>query len=287
MIIGSQFIINLFVGVVIDNFTKIKEKEEMGGKGVFVTDSQKKWLEIRKIMLNKPLMKDVPNPKGIQVFFRKITTSSRFEGFITTCIVLNTVAMAVVHLGMSDDFKLVLEVLNYIFAAIFNMEMILKLFAMGWCYFQEYWNWFDCFIVVGTDVGLLMNMLNVGASLSSATSVIRGFRIMRIFRLIKSSPEVTLIISTVFNILPQITNIMSLMVILIFIFAALGLNLFSTVMFQDQLNEKNNFRDFGHAMVLLFRCATGEDWNLIMYELANKEGYDGVKCLETQTYEEM
>ena len=29
-IIGSQFIINLFVGVVIDNFNKIKEKEEMG-----------------------------------------------------------------------------------------------------------------------------------------------------------------------------------------------------------------------------------------------------------------
>ena len=39
MIIGSQFIINLFVGVVIDNFTKIKEKEEMGGKHAFVTDS--------------------------------------------------------------------------------------------------------------------------------------------------------------------------------------------------------------------------------------------------------
>jgi len=39
MIIGSQFIINLFVGVVIDNFTKIKEKEEMGGKNVFISDS--------------------------------------------------------------------------------------------------------------------------------------------------------------------------------------------------------------------------------------------------------
>ena len=43
--------------------------------------------------------------------------------------------MAVVYLGMSDTFKLVLEIMNYIFAAIFNMEMILKLFAMGSCYF--------------------------------------------------------------------------------------------------------------------------------------------------------
>ena len=287
MIIGSQFIINLFVGVVIDNFTKIKEREEMGGKGVFVTDSQKRWLEIRKIMLHKRLMKDVAEPKGLQIVFRKITTSACFEGFITLCIVLNTVAMAVVYLGMSDDYKFTLEVLNYIFAFIFNCEMILKLFAMGKCYFQELWNCFDCSIVVGTDFGILLKALNLGEGLSSATSVVRGFRIMRIFRLIKASDEVTLMISTVFNILPQITNIMSLMLILIFIFAALGLNLFSTVMYQDQLNEKNNFRDFQRAMVLLFRCATGEDWNLIMYELNNTEGYDGVACVATQTYEEM
>lgn len=280
MIIGSQFIINLFVGVVIDNFTKIKEREEMGGKGVFVTDSQKRWLEIRKIMLHKRLLKDVAEPKGLQVVFRDITTSACFEGFITLCIVLNTVAMAVVYLGMSDQYKFTLEVLNYIFAFIFNCEMILKLFAMGKCYFQELWNWFDCFIVVGTDFGILLKALNLGEGLSSATSVVRGFRIMRIFRLIKASDEVTLMISTVFNILPQITNIMSLMLILIFIFAALGLNLFSTVMYQDQLNEKNNFRDFQHAMVLLFRCATGEDWNLIMYELNNTEGYDGVACVD-------
>ena len=36
MITGSQFIINLFVGVVIDNFNTIKEKEELGN--MFVTD---------------------------------------------------------------------------------------------------------------------------------------------------------------------------------------------------------------------------------------------------------
>ena len=44
MIIGSQFIINLFVGVVIDNFNKIKEKDEMGSN--FVTKEQRKWIEI-------------------------------------------------------------------------------------------------------------------------------------------------------------------------------------------------------------------------------------------------
>jgi len=71
---------------------------------------------------------------------------------------------------------------------------------------------------------------------------------------------------------------MSLMIILLFIYAALGINLFSQVIYQEQVNEKNNFRTFGNAMVLLMRCATGEDWNLIMYELANLSGYNGVVC---------
>lgn len=44
MIIGSQFIINLFVGVVIDNFNTIKEREELGN--TFVTDHQRSYIEI-------------------------------------------------------------------------------------------------------------------------------------------------------------------------------------------------------------------------------------------------
>ena len=36
MIVGSQFILNLFVGVVMDNFNKLKEQSEMGS--CFVTE---------------------------------------------------------------------------------------------------------------------------------------------------------------------------------------------------------------------------------------------------------
>ena len=188
--------------------------------------------------------------------------------------------MALVHYRQSESFSHALEILNYIFAAIFNLEMILKLLAQGRNYFRQGWNVFDCFIVIGTNFGLLMKLLKAGESMGGTTSVIRGFRIMRIFRLVKASIAIRLLIDTILNILPQISNIMSLMGILLFIYAALGLNLFSQVMHQDQLNEKNNFRNFGNAMILLMRCATGEDWNVIMYELANSTGYDGEPCRE-------
>ena len=95
------------------------------------------------------------------------------------------------------------------------------------------------------------------------------------FKLIRSSPHMRLIMDTVFNILPQITNVMSLILLLFYIYAALGINLFSSVMLQDSLDLKNNFQTFPNAMVVLMKFSTGEDWNKFMYELANTDGYRG------------
>ena len=53
MVVGSMLILNLFVGVVIDNFNKIKTNEELGN--MFVTESQKKWIEIQRIIMRKNL----------------------------------------------------------------------------------------------------------------------------------------------------------------------------------------------------------------------------------------
>ena len=50
MIIGGLFIMNLFVGVVIDNFNKIKEQAELGGS--FVTDAQRQWIQVQQIGQN-------------------------------------------------------------------------------------------------------------------------------------------------------------------------------------------------------------------------------------------
>lgn len=55
MIFGSQFILNLFVGVIMDNFNKIKDKEELGS--LFLTDDQKSWLDAHRLGLSKTLKK--------------------------------------------------------------------------------------------------------------------------------------------------------------------------------------------------------------------------------------
>ena len=53
---------------------------------------------------------------------------------------------------------------------------------------------------------------------------------MRMFKLIRSSVHMRLILDTVLNIMPQVTNVLTLIFLLFFIFACLGINLFSGVM---------------------------------------------------------
>jgi len=89
-----------------------------------------------------------------------------------------------------------------VFSFVFNLEMILKLIGLGKVYFFSTWNIFDMVIVIATDFGLILKVFELGDSFSSAATVIRGFRIMRMFKLIRSSVHIRLILDTVFNILP-------------------------------------------------------------------------------------
>lgn len=102
---------------------------------------------------------------------------------------------------------------------------------------------------------------------------------MRIFRLLKNYGRVVL--DTLLNILPQITNIMGMIFLLLFIYSVLGISLFADVKYGDNYNQDNNFRTFPKSIVLLFRWMTGEDWNLIMDDLAST-----TDCLSSQTYRE-
>ena len=67
-------------------------------------------------------------------------------------------------------------------------------------------------------------------------------------------------------------NVLSLLLLLFFIFAILGVNLFNNVKTGNVIDEYTNFYDFDNAMIALLRIATGEEWNMIMYDCARVNG---------------
>ena len=70
------------------------------------------------------------------------------------------------------------------------------------------------------------------------------------------------------------------MLFLIFlIYAVLGVFIFKDVKTGKIIDEFNNFSNFGYAMLILFRCATGEDWYVIMFDLFKTSNCTyGVDC---------
>ncbi len=93
--------------------------------------------------------------------------------FITLCIVVNTLFMALDRHNMDQTTHDTLKIGNWFFTATFCVEAVIKVMAMSpKYYFQEGWNIFDFIIVV-------LSLLEIPLENVSGLSVLRSFRLVR------------------------------------------------------------------------------------------------------------
>ena len=99
--------------------------------------------------------------------------------------------------------------------------------------------------------------------------VLRVLRVSRILRLIGKYKGLQALISTIQFSLPQLMNVFLLLLLIFFIYAVLGVFIFGDIAEGAVIDEYVSFRNFGLAIVILFRVSTGEEWNVIMYDCNN------------------
>ncbi|XP_076069518.1 sodium voltage-gated channel paralytic isoform X2 [Oratosquilla oratoria] len=193
----------------------------------------------------------------IQNMLKLIVFDAFVELFITLCIVVNTLFMALDHYGMEEGFEHFLSNGNYFFTATFSIECFMKLMAMSpKYYFMEGWNIFD-FIIVALSL-LELSLENV-----SGLSVLRSFRLLRVFKLAKSWPTLNLLISIMGKTVGALGNLTFVLCIIIFIFAVMGMQLFGKN-YTDKIDKFDgilprwNFTDFMHSFMIVFRVLCGE-----------------------------
>lgn len=82
----------------------------------------------------------------------------------------------------------------------------------------------------------------------------------------KQLEGISKIIRTIIFSFPSLMNVLALLFLIYFIFAILGVFIFKGTK-EDQMvnNDIVNFDNFLNALLVLFRCSTGEDWQLFMY----------------------
>jgi hypothetical protein len=272
----SFFVMNLFIGVIIDKFNQEK-RNHPDKSSVLVTKEQVAWMKAQKMAIHtNPIVLQIYKPasqysglawelaseEGMYAFY--------LDNFIMTCILLNTILMATVYFGQSGLLSEVQSTINYIFGAIYIVEASVKLYGLRWGYFQDNWNIFDFTLVCTTCAGWIVVAVFGGGNVAVIATVVRTFRVGRIVRLIRGSSDVRALFNTVLLALPSLVNISALLMLIVFIYGVMGVQLFAKVKLpgKNGLDEHANFQDFSTAMLTLLRCSTGEFWNGLMYDLA-------------------
>nr|XP_006818874.1 PREDICTED: sodium channel protein 60E-like [Saccoglossus kowalevskii] len=289
IVCGSFFTLNLFIGVIIDNFNVLKKKYEGDNTlDMFLTSSQRNYYQTMKRLGQKKPTKQIKRPTNkVSSFFYDITTSNKFEISIVLLICLNMVAMAVEHYEQSQQFSDVLDAINIVFVAIFTLEAIMKIIGMRWHYFKRPWNVFDFIIVVLSLLGIILDDLLQSVIISpTLLRVVRVFRIGRVLRLVKAAKGIRKLLFALVISLPALLNIGALLFLVIFIYAILGMNYFGYVKQQGALDDMVNFTTFGNSLILLFRLATSAGWNDVLEPLMvqppdcdpNYKGYENGNC---------
>ncbi|XP_005988501.1 voltage-dependent L-type calcium channel subunit alpha-1S [Latimeria chalumnae] len=262
IILIAFFMMNIFVGFVIVTF---QEQGEQEYKNCELDKNQRQCVQYA--LKARPLRRYIPkNPYQYQIWY--VVTSSYFEYLMFALILLNTICLGMQHYGQSDEISYLSDMLNVVFTGLFTLEMVLKLLAFkvkG--YFSDPWNVFDFLIVIGSIIDVVLSEIDDSEDTSRISiTFFRLFRVMRLVKLLSRGEGVRTLLWTFIKSFQALPYVALLIVMLFFIYAVIGMQVFGKVAMVDgtQINRNNNFQTFPQAVLLLFRCATGEAWQEIL-----------------------
>jgi len=299
LVIGNFFVLNLFVGVIVDSFNN-------SAAGIMAQDNSKTDTQLveekreedeleRKKQVEMLFYLDYP-PDGIQRRTYDFVISRRFEIFITVIIVVNVLFMAIEHNNQPSWLTDMFTAFNYVFTVIFFFEMVLKIIGFG---FQRYlcsnveviassWNRFDFFLVWTSFAGLYFD--NAGGDLGvdpTMLRVLRVFRIARIMKLLKQAKGLKALLDTVSQSLAQVASIGMLLALAFFIYSCAAVQVFGLMDCEcptgpdfvgcnaddlcDGLSDHAHFQNWPYAMLTLFRICTGDAGASILSDAQRSE----------------
>ncbi|XP_049335285.1 voltage-dependent T-type calcium channel subunit alpha-1I [Astyanax mexicanus] len=270
LLIVSFFVLNMFVGVVVENFHKCRQHQEVEEA------KRREEKRLRRMEKKRRKAQKLPYYAGyshIRLMIHSFCTSHYLDLFITLIICINVVTMSLEHYDQPKSLETGLKYCNYFFSSTFVVEAMLKLIAFGFRrFFKDRWNQLDLAIVLLSVMGITLEEIEINASLPINPTIIRIMRVLRIARvlkLLKMATGMRALLDTVVQALPQVGNLGLLFMLLFFIYAALGVELFGELVCNadhpcEGMSRHATFENFGMAFLTLFQVSTGDNWNGIM-----------------------
>ena len=184
---------------------------------------------------------------SFQLALRRALRSARFERFLTRLIILYAVSLCVLSYleTLSGDYGVqirFLRILDLSIFATFCAEIGIKLYAFRRGFFRNGWNVFD-FLVIGISI----------IGMASSITAFRALRVLRTLRLVKRVPSMRIVIESFMRAIPGIGSVLTVMLLVIFVFALIGQNLYASV-------APELFGTIHQSAFTLFTVMTLEGW---------------------------
>jgi hypothetical protein len=162
------------------------------------------------------------------------------------------------------------------------LEAIIKITGFGFRYFSFGWNIFDLLLSLSSFIGIILST-DFHVSGASSVNIIRTLRVIMILKLFRKFKSINIISETFIVTFPALLNVGGLLVLFLYIFAVLCMNLFATVKFNGNLSDNSNFQNIFTSSLTLFRMTTGDNFYDIMVSLM-QDNSDNFYCIDNPTY---
>ena len=285
IVVGGMFVVNLFVGIIVDTFAAIKSEDEGSN---LMDEAQSQWVDATERMMQARPLRRPPCPAAPpRALCWRVIRWRHFDMLVLGVILFNTALIGLDGYGVTPREAALLALLNGLCTWAFVLEAALKVGALTFAeYLRDPWSVFDFSIVCLSLIEVAVSLLAAGLPVNpTLLRVLRVLRVARALRTVKSAKAIKQLLTTLVLSLPAIGNILGIFLIVQFMYAVLGMQLFGRVVWGEFLNADANFCTFGVAFLTMFRCATGESWNGIMHDaMVTPDTYDpdGRSCSEAR-----
>ncbi|XP_053191097.1 voltage-dependent T-type calcium channel subunit alpha-1H-like [Scomber japonicus] len=231
-----------------------------------------------------------------------VVSHKLFDHMILLFILLSCVTIALERPGIDPKSteQWILNMSRYVFSAVFFVEMVFKVLALGVvfgeeCYCKSSWNIMDGSLVILSLVHIFVSLLKMDkGNMLGMVKVLRLLRALRPLRVIKRAPRLKLAIEALLASVKPIGNIVLICGAFFLFFGILGVQLFKGKFYYcdgydtraitnrtDCLSanyrwEKKtyNFDSLPQALMSLFVMYSKDGWVNIMYDGLDAVGVD-------------
>eukprot|EP01064_Diplonema_japonicum_P009432 TRINITY_DN16926_c0_g1_i1.p1 TRINITY_DN16926_c0_g1~~TRINITY_DN16926_c0_g1_i1.p1 ORF type:complete len:2141 (+),score=493.84 TRINITY_DN16926_c0_g1_i1:35-6457(+) len=255
----------------------VQECMHMGYGGFSVVDGVARFKEQRSEECREGLVHSanstfylIKKEGGWRIKVRALVMHPMFERVMLMVTILNVVALGADHHGIDSTGLLVIEIVNIVCTLIFTIEIVVKMIGLGVTLtFRDPYNRFDAFLVV---VGVPQLIISFVGSSTGGGNFLSIFKMMRVARVLRLGRRWTRLRETIRIVLESLTAVayLSLLLLLIlFIYSILGMQLFGKSGTEDRLN----FTSLWRSLLTVFVVVTGEGWVKVLKNTMKAVGW--------------